>query len=154
MITVYQDIISDEEIKEFLDYYQKHIEEEFLRVDKVYVFKSINIIDHINEFKFLRRLRYTNYDRIRIQHVDNKLDMLLEPHRHTPPYSFIVFLNDDYEGGELFMDNITFKPKKGQLIYFTGDEPHYVNNVTKGDRYTLVGFTVDKNLNLNYLNII
>ena len=154
MIHIYQNAISKEEIDEFLYYYQQHIEDEVLRVDKVYVFKSISILDKIKNFKFLRKLKYENYDRIRIQHVDPSVEVLLEPHRHTPPYSFIVFLNDDYEGGELFMDNITFKPKVGQLIYFTGDEPHYVNTVTKGHRYTLVGFTKDNKLNLNYLNII
>ena len=51
-----------------------------------------------------------------------------------------IFLNDDFKGGELIFDNITVRPQKGQLVYFTGDEVHNVNSVLEGDRYTLVSF--------------
>jgi hypothetical protein len=53
----------------------------------------------------------------------------------------VAFLNEDFEGGELMFGNITFKPAAGQLIYFTGNELHYVKKVTNGDRYSLVGMS-------------
>jgi hypothetical protein len=51
-----------------------------------------------------------------------------------------VYLNDDYEGGELsFMhQNISFKPKTGDLVMFPGNI-HYWYNVgpTNGSRYIM-----------------
>lgn len=55
--------------------------------------------------------------------------------------SALAYLNDDYEGGELYFPDLDFgiKPKKGMLITFPGNL-HYVHGVapiTKGTRYTL-----------------
>lgn len=158
MINIVQDAITDSEIKEFLDYYKNNLNQVVTPENEysiyVYKYKGISIIDNLNDFTFLRRIRYKNYDRLRIQEIDNTIDMVLTPHTHTPPFSYIVFLNDDFEGGELIMGNITFKPKKGQMIYFSREEGHYVNNVTKGSRFTLVGFTKDNSFTPNTLNII
>jgi hypothetical protein len=60
-------------------------------------------------------------------------------------YASIIYLNDDYAGGELFFDNIglTMKPKAGTLVLFPGTEKfhHGVTPVEKGPvRYVVVGF--------------
>ena len=52
----------------------------------------------------------------------------------------IIYINDDYEGGELYFPNqdIQFKPKKGAVYFFPGDK-NYVHGVTvleSGIRYT------------------
>lgn len=52
----------------------------------------------------------------------------------------LFYLNDDYEGGELYfpLQNIQFKPKRGAAYFFPGDM-NYVHGVTKienGIRYT------------------
>lgn len=56
--------------------------------------------------------------------------------------SILIYLNDDYEGGELVFPNqhITVKPKTGMMIAFPSDHhfPHGVVPVTKGTRYALV----------------
>ena len=61
-------------------------------------------------------------------------------------YSAVLYLNDDYEGGETIIlkensDEIEIenKPKKGSLIIFRSDESclHGVKKVTKGNRLTL-----------------
>ena len=56
--------------------------------------------------------------------------------------SLILFLNDDYEGGDLvFVDqNIKIKPEPGLLVTFpsTYNYPHKVEPVTKGTRYAMV----------------
>ena len=56
--------------------------------------------------------------------------------------SLILFLNDDYEGGDLvFLDqNIKIKPEPGLLVTFpsTYNYPHKVEPVTKGTRYAMV----------------
>ena len=62
------------------------------------------------------------------QHVD------LDYH----PYTSIIYLNNNYIGGETVVENKVIKPKKGKLISFKGNKIfHKVNKVTKGIRYTL-----------------
>jgi hypothetical protein len=51
----------------------------------------------------------------------------------------LFYLNDDYEGGELYFPNqgIQFKPKRGSAYFFPGDMNyiHGVTQVTSGIRY-------------------
>lgn len=58
--------------------------------------------------------------------------------------SILLYLNDDYEGGELeFPDwGVTFKPKTGTLIAFPSyiEFSHRVHPVTKGERFNLVSW--------------
>mgnify|MGYP003350451936 CR=1 FL=1 len=54
-------------------------------------------------------------------------------------YASIIYLKDDFEGGELYIPELNFenKPKKGQLVCFQGGKMmHGVRMVTKGTRLT------------------
>ena len=54
------------------------------------------------------------------------------------PYSTILYLNDDFEGGETVVGGKTISPKKCKLIGFEGNKiTHKVNYITKGTRYTI-----------------
>ena len=60
-------------------------------------------------------------------------------------YATIIYINDNYNGGELFFSNkdIEIKPKPGSLIIFPGTSEfnHGVRHVQAGSiRYVLVGF--------------
>lgn len=66
---------------------------------------------------------------------------------HQYPYrafGSILYLNDDYHGGELFFTRLDkiIKPKTGMLVAFSGGfhHEHAVLKVTKGTRYTLASF--------------
>jgi hypothetical protein len=52
----------------------------------------------------------------------------------------IIYLNDDYEGGELYFPNqgIQFKPKRGAAYFFPGDMNyiHGITTIESGIRYT------------------
>jgi hypothetical protein len=52
----------------------------------------------------------------------------------------IVYLNDDYDGGELYfpIQGIEFKPKRGGVYFFPGDKNyvHGVREILVGTRYT------------------
>lgn len=54
-------------------------------------------------------------------------------------FSIVLYLNDDYEGGEINFpnQNIKIKPKPGSLIMFPSHQPfiHEVLPVTSGSRY-------------------
>jgi predicted 2-oxoglutarate/Fe(II)-dependent dioxygenase YbiX len=56
----------------------------------------------------------------------------------------LFYINDDYEGGELYFPNqgIQFKPKAGAAYFFPGDK-NYIHGVTQiksGIRYTVPFF--------------
>lgn len=74
-------------------------------------------------------------------HVD---DLGYVTDNHLPT---LVYLNDDYEGGELGFatHGLVIKPKKGDLIIFPGNMhyAHEVFEVLSGTRYTLpIWFTI------------
>ena len=52
----------------------------------------------------------------------------------------LFYLNDDYEGGELYfpLQGIQFKPKRGAAYFFPGDMNyiHGITEITSGIRYT------------------
>lgn len=57
-------------------------------------------------------------------------------------FSSILYLNDDYEGGEIYFPNQNFlyKPKAGDIVMFPSggtEYPHAVNKILKGKRYTI-----------------
>ena len=62
--------------------------------------------------------------------------------------SSILFLNNDYEGGELTFKNtfneeeLTIKPFPGKLVVWPSNMmfPHTVKPVKKGTRYTIVAW--------------
>jgi hypothetical protein len=62
-------------------------------------------------------------------------------------YSGILILNDDYEGGELYFNDldIRLKPPAGSLVLFRGDEErnHGVSEVTAGRRISMPIFFRD-----------
>tara|TARA_R100000742_G_C4239200_1_gene59212 strand:- start:73 stop:561 length:489 start_codon:yes stop_codon:yes gene_type:complete len=54
------------------------------------------------------------------------------------PYSTILYLNDDFDGGETVVGDEIIYPKKCKLIGFEGNRiTHKVNHITKGTRYTI-----------------
>jgi predicted 2-oxoglutarate/Fe(II)-dependent dioxygenase YbiX len=60
------------------------------------------------------------------------------PHRE---YASVVYLNDNFEGGELYFDRLKLMvpPKTGALVAFRGDASHRhgVTEVQRGVRYTM-----------------
>ena len=58
--------------------------------------------------------------------------------------SMTIFLNDDYEGGELVIKvgnvETSHKPKAGTVVIYNTGALHKINPVTKGDRKVIVGW--------------
>lgn len=59
-------------------------------------------------------------------------------------YVGILYLNDDYSGGELYFPDhkIEIKPNPGSMYIFSGgtDNVHGVREITNGTRYSIVSF--------------
>lgn len=67
------------------------------------------------------------------------------PHKHSPDlrplndFTSLIYLNDDFEGGEFFTPSIKFKPEVGTLTFFNGMKiMHGAMNQTGSDRYYLI----------------
>ena len=69
-------------------------------------------------------------------------------HLHPRQFSLILLLNNDYQGGRLVFNNPNFndeykiETKPGRLIVWPSNFlfPHMVEKVTKGTRYSIVGW--------------
>jgi len=63
------------------------------------------------------------------------------PHQHRK-YAMSLLLNDDYEGGELYLSEygMKIKPKANTAIIFPGISSHQVLTVTKGSRMAMITF--------------
>jgi hypothetical protein len=56
---------------------------------------------------------------------------------HTFDWTALIYLNDDYTGGELYFDDldITLSPSAGSIIFFSTDEIHTAREVLTGHKY-------------------
>ena len=62
------------------------------------------------------------------------------------PYTTIIYLNDDFEGGETIVGDETVTPKKNKLVGFNGNKiVHEVTKIKKGTRYTLACWYKNEN---------
>jgi hypothetical protein len=57
-----------------------------------------------------------------------------------PQVSALLYLNDDYEGGEFQVSNTVLSPSKGSAIVFPSNfiYPHSVSKITKGTRWSII----------------
>jgi hypothetical protein len=92
-----------------------------------------------------------------IQRMQEGVELKAHTDQHTDPsirYATIIYLNDDYAGGELFFSNkdLELRPKPGDLVIFPGTDEfnHGVRHVQAGPiRYVIVGFVKEKNFYVN-----
>lgn len=52
-------------------------------------------------------------------------------------YTFMIYLNDNYEGGETIFDNLIIQPKQGMALIFLHDLEHEGSPVKQGTKYVL-----------------
>jgi PKHD-type hydroxylase len=107
------------------------------------------------DYDVIEDLQFTKYSTD--QHYNWHADQMSVPYQtgdkmllgKTRKISFSVLLNDDYEGGEFEFETglphhenriITLTPKVGNAIVFPSFTYHRVKPVTKGIRYSLVGW--------------
>lgn len=85
-------------------------------------------------------------------YLDSSLNLKPKPF-DSNDRSGLLYLNDCYQGGELYFpkQNFKIKPWAGTFIFFEGNQeiPHEVLEVTGGERYNIVSFLWHKD---NYGN--
>lgn len=79
---------------------------------------------------------------IQNHHVNSALGMHVhnDPYRGSVKYNSLIYLNDDFDGGEFVTrSGIKIKPEKGMLTFFNSQTVwHGVNKVLKKDRKTII----------------
>lgn len=80
-------------------------------------------------------------------HMGPHVDYRGEPNLQ-PLMSAVVYLNDDYEGGDILFpeQGVTIKPKAGSIVVFPSVEPYYHEPmpVTSGTKYMSPAFWIKK----------
>jgi len=80
-------------------------------------------------------IRYTK------ESVNTKNDFQEHLPNEFVEYSSLFYINDDYEGGEIFFPdyNLEIKPEAGSVVFFPSNSKyiHCVKKVIKGDRYAV-----------------
>lgn len=73
-------------------------------------------------------------------HMNGQTD--LKYHRDGSEFSFIVSLNNDYDGGGTYFDKNKklYKLEKGDCLLFSGQNRHCGKPIKSGERYILTGF--------------
>ncbi len=137
MIKYVPSFLTNEETEYFINIFKNGVKQYF--GDQYYKFYFVDLMDTQIEVRKLDRFVFKKF---RVQMVNETIQQIEEPHTHLNSWSFIVFLNDDFEGGEIFFGEEVYTPKKGDMIYFSGEEYHRVNDCV-GDRYTLIGFMLN-----------
>jgi len=62
--------------------------------------------------------------------------------KHTKDfiYNINVLLNDDYEGGEFYLNDVPYPKPMGEIYHYKSNEYHEVKKITKGTRYSALFF--------------
>ncbi len=103
-----------------------------------YAYKNIIFIDHIYKTKTklwgeMRLCRWRPGESMGI-HIDRNI----KTRNNNVDFSSLVYLNDNYEGGELvFKDKELKMPKLSCIVFESHLHPHAVKQVLKNNRYTI-----------------
>ena len=102
--------------------------------------------DYVKEHNRIKIQEYTHF-RINCyakggfmkEHIDN-IHYSHGQKQGYPHLTSLIFLNDDYEGGEFVLCGEPLEKKKGSAVVFPSNfmYPHEVKQVTKGDRYSVM----------------
>ncbi len=123
----------------------KYIEIYDNNIDQTYQYSNTNPLKiepnkHSEQIKidFDIKLKLDNFEIVKREKgsfMDNHYD-------EGDDVAFILYLNDDYEGGHTVIENeTTIVPKKGRILVFSnGKLLHKVTTVKQGTRYVLAGW--------------
>jgi hypothetical protein len=135
------------EVSTVLDFYKNKIEE-IINNDK----EICNFTPSLSKFK------KTESEWAIAPHPDRWIPEINPDNGYNDPHAnpssqyvtkgYILYFNDEYEGGELYYLNqdITFRPKAGMLVVHSGypEYMHAVKPILSGERYMLTGFVYER----------
>jgi predicted 2-oxoglutarate/Fe(II)-dependent dioxygenase YbiX len=102
--------------------------------------------NYMSEFPYCRGVKVNQLEALRYEKTGHYRYHVDSGQGHTRTLSAILILNNDYEGGELCFDDkgsdFSLSVEPGSLIMWPSNFlfPHKVKPVTKGTRYSVVGW--------------
>ncbi|MGK0364552.1 MAG: putative 2-oxoglutarate/Fe(II)-dependent dioxygenase YbiX [Saprospiraceae bacterium] len=82
------------------------------------------------QFRFYK---YESSQRFK-RHIDGRFK---QNDKEESRITFMIYLNDDFEGGETKFDNVTILPKTGTALCFIHEQKHEGCPVTEGVKYVI-----------------
>ena len=155
------------DIEKYIGYYE-HVWDSDLYCDGIretnYDYQPSTYSDHVGKVKADKRVRM---DEVWVRFGDKGYDDIKKAveytcrlyseggfmskhcdnihHSHGQQYGFpqatvLLYLNDDYEGGEFYVADKKFEPKRASALIFPSNFmfPHEAKVVTKGTRWSIV----------------
>lgn len=114
-------------------------------VSRLYASLENGIWPIVKDFRktyFLEELSSDSWSLLRYEQGNKFHNHFDDCFQYPRVLSVTMFLNDDFDGGELVFPNhgITIKPEAGKIVLFSSAFPfmHSVNPVTRGVRYSIV----------------
>ena len=155
-----ENVLDDKLLKRVLDYYNNSTNHEVhnsCNKNRLHVHPDLELEKMIDNklsrslFPEIKKVFYFDVEYRELYKIcsyNSETNGRFAAHRDTPyPYQHRKFalsliLNDDYEGGELYLPeyDISLKPKANTAIVFPGICTHQVNPIISGSRKTIITF--------------
>lgn len=138
--TCVDNYLSDKECQQYIDMYNKNSSlSYFYNNTNPLKIQSDTTVENIC-LHFVINNKLDNYEIVKREKgsfMENHFD-------EGDTLAFIIYLNDNYKGGETVLENETsISPKKGRILLFAnGHILHKVQEITEGTRYILAGWFV------------
>ena len=136
--------ISKDKVYNYIYYYPQVLDS--VACDNIVNHYSKDTNDYISIHDKIKIQEYTNF-RINCydtggfmkEHIDN-IHYSHGQKQGYPHLTSLIFLNDDYEGGEFVLCGEPLEKKKGSAVVFPSNFmfPHEVKKVISGDRYSVM----------------
>jgi|DEB0MinimDraft_6_1074348.scaffolds.fasta_scaffold120367_2 hypothetical protein len=134
-----EDFLSKKECEYLIEIFNKS-KNIVSRYRNTYILKvdPINVLTKINkQFNFHNFLKPDNCE-IVMWPPGSSMDMHIDK---GDKISFLLYLNDDFKGGETVVENVIVKPKQGKILIFSnGIMNHKVKKIEKNNRFMLAGW--------------
>lgn len=147
MIAKFPKFLNEKEVGYFLNLYKKY-PEDYIGEEGIYKFYFVDLMNISIE---LDKFKKFNFIKFRVQKVNERVNQVKTFHSHRNPWSFVIPLNNNFTGGRLCFKEKVIETNVGDMIYFSGDELHKVEDC-KNDRYTLVGFLTNNPMKVTNYN--
>ena len=92
-----------------------------------------------SRFSRIRFNKYTKNTNIQ-EHIDHIYSLFDGKERGIPVLSIVGLLNENFKGGDFYINNVLIKIKTGDVLVFPSCflYPHEVKSITQGKRYSFV----------------
>ena len=160
-----EDVLNPELLNKVIKYYKDNVDKAIIHnssgKNRLHVHPNLELEKEIDNrlsrslFPEIKKVFYfdvNNRESYKISSYDAVTSGRFHSHRDTPKphqhrrYAMSLLLNDDYEGGDLYLAEygISIKPKKNCAFIFPGIYSHQVKQITKGSRMCMISFFTTK----------